>query len=98
MIGMLVGVAALSAWGLYRFQQILQTKPKSKSRNPLDIANQIATNYREAYAMEYGEIFTVTAIVCVVGAVLGLFIAGREQHADEGAEPETRPGSLASHH
>jgi MFS family permease len=85
MIGMLVGIATLSAWGLYRFQQILQSLPKPKG-NPLDIGEKIAANYRNAYTMEYGEIFTITAIVCVVGAVLGLFISSRAKHA---VEPES---------
>jgi len=35
--------------------------------------------------LQYGEIFTITAIVCVVGAVLGLLIAARTEHADEPA-------------
>ena len=33
MIGMLVGIAALSAWGLYRFNQILQSLPAPKADN-----------------------------------------------------------------
>jgi hypothetical protein len=36
-----------------------------------------------AYVMQYGEIFSITAIVCVVGALLGLLISGRHEHADE---------------
>ncbi|MBV9514505.1 MAG: MFS transporter, partial [Mycobacteriaceae bacterium] len=87
MIGMLVGIASLSAWGLYRFQQILHSLPKPKG-GPLDIGEQIAANYKAAYAQEYGEIFTITAIVCVVGAVLGLLIGSRVKHA---VEPE--PGA-----
>jgi hypothetical protein len=35
--------------------------------------------------MQYGEIFTITAIVCVVGALLGLLISRRHEHADEPA-------------
>ena len=45
--------------------------------------------------MQYGEIFFITAIVCVIGALLGLLIAGRHEHADESAraaeEAETGP-------
>ena len=37
----------------------------------------------EAYVMQYGAIFGITAIVCVLGALLGLLIAGRNEHADE---------------
>jgi MFS family permease len=87
MIGMLVGIAALSAWGLYRFQQILQSLPKPKG-NLLDLGDQLASNYKHAFAQEYGEIFTITAILCVVGALLGLFIGSRERRA---VEPE--PGT-----
>jgi MFS family permease len=88
MIGMLVGVAALSAWGLYRFQQILQSLPKGTG-NPLEIGDRITANYKTAYTLEYGEIFTITAIVCLVGALLGLFISGRKEHAEQ---PEVEAG------
>lgn len=85
MIGMLIGVAALSAFGLYRFQQHLQDLPKPKG-SPLEVVTQLGENYRTAFVLEYGEIFTVTVFVCVVGAVLGLFIGSRDTHA---AEPES---------
>ncbi len=84
MIGMLVGIAALSAWGLYRFNQHLQSLPADPGANTL--AERLAAEaarVREAYVMQYGEIFTITAIVCVVGALLGLLISGRHEHADE---------------
>jgi hypothetical protein len=42
----------------------------------------------EAFAAQYGEIFGITAIVCVVGALLGLLISGRNEHADD-ADPAT---------
>jgi hypothetical protein len=42
----------------------------------------------EAYTMQYGEIFGITAIVCVVGAILGLLISGKSEHADE---PDSAP-------
>jgi hypothetical protein len=44
-----------------------------------------AVRVRTAYVMQYGEIFGITAIVCVVGALLGLLISGRHEHADEPA-------------
>jgi hypothetical protein len=37
--------------------------------------------------MQYGDIFRITAIVCGVGALLGLLISGRHEHADEADEP-----------
>ena len=85
MTGMLVGVAALSAWGLYRFNQILATLP---SRGGDSLAAKVAgeaARYKDAFAMQYGEMFAITAIVCVVGAFVGLFIADRDAHAEDPA-------------
>jgi MFS family permease len=83
MIGMLIGIAALSAWGLYRFNQHLASLPHTQVTGSL-AARLAATaaRYREAYVLQYGEIFSITAIVCIVGALLGLLIAGRHEHAD----------------
>jgi MFS family permease len=91
MTGMLVGVAALSAWGLYRFNQILQERlaaqpaPSADSPGGLLVAGveRVRTASVEAFALQYGEIFGITATVCVVGAVLGLFISGRNEHAED---------------
>ena len=89
MTGMLVGVAALSAWGLYRFNQILAGLPSQGGGDSLAarIAGE-AARYKLAFSMQYGEIFGITAIVCVVGAVLGLLIAGKKAHADDQPEPD----------
>jgi MFS family permease len=93
MTGMLIGVAGLSAWGLYRVYQILGEKnaqiPTSLSKPEQAIAK--AENVIPSFAAMYGEIFTVTAGVCVVGALLGLLISGRQQHAEEPAVPEREP-------
>jgi MFS family permease len=93
MIGMLVGIAALSAWGLYRFNQYLQERlaalptPTADTPGGILIAQgaRLKTATIEAYTMQYGEIFAITAIVCAVGALLGLLISGRHEHADEPA-------------
>ncbi len=91
MIGMLIGIAALSAWGLYKFNQYLQERlaalPAPAADSPMGILVAQGARLKratiEAYVMQYGEIFTITAWVCVLGAVLGLLIAGRHEHADE---------------
>jgi hypothetical protein len=93
MIGMLVGIASLSAWGLYRFNQYLQERlaalPQPTADSPGGVlmaqGARLRTATVEAYTMQYGEIFGITAIVCVVGALLGLLISGRHEHADEPA-------------
>ncbi|MGH3561332.1 MAG: MFS transporter [Mycobacterium sp.] len=91
MTGMLVGMAALSAWGLYRLNQILAGLPKAAGGSLAEKMAATAHNARLAFAMMYGEIFAITAIVCVVGAVLGLFIGSSKEHVEEPevAEPQT---------
>ncbi len=105
MIGMLVGIASLSAWGLYRFNQYLQERlaalppPTADTPGGVLIAQgaRLRTATVEAYTMQYGEIFGITAIVCVVGALLGLLISARHEHADEpaaGVEADETPTQL----
>ncbi|BBZ44659.1 MFS transporter [Mycobacterium parmense] len=93
MTGMLIGVAALSAWGLYRFYHILSAKNAevSTSLSMTEQAIAKAQNAIPSFAAMYGEIFTITAGVCVVGALLGLLISGRTDHAEEPAIPEQEP-------
>lgn len=93
MTGMLVGMAALSAWGLYRFNQILAGLPKLPSASLAEKLHATAENSRLAFAMMYGEIFGITAIVCVVGAVLGLFIGSNRDHVED---PDTAASVLGA--
>jgi MFS family permease len=93
MTGMLIGVAALSAWGFYRLPQLV-AKLASQLPRDASLAERVlhqATLYREAFAGMYGEIFKVTVVVCVVGALLGLLIGSRSVHADEPEEIEAEP-------
>ena len=83
MIGMLIGIAALSAWGLFRLNQYLQTMgtpPECEGLNPL---STVGCRYKAAYIMQFSDILLATAAVCVVGGALGLLIAGRNEHADD---------------
>jgi MFS family permease len=88
MTGMLVGMAALSAWGLYRFNQILAGIPKVPGGSLAEKMAATAHNSKLAFAMMYGEIFGITAIVCMVGAVLGLFIGSNKHFAEDAELPE----------
>lgn len=96
MTGMLIGVAALSAWGLYRFNQIIaglsaQIPPDATLLER--IAAQ-ATLYLKAFALMYGDIFAATVVICVVGALLGLLLGSRKEHAEEPAVAEQEPVAL----
>lgn len=105
MVGMLIGIAALSAWGLYRFNQYLQERlaalPAPTADSPMGILVAQGARLKqatiEAYVMQYGEIFTITAWVCVIGAVLGLFIAGRTEHAVD-PDQVAMPAAAAPRH
>ncbi|MEM6107957.1 MFS transporter [Mycobacterium sp. 050272] len=96
MTGMLIGVAALSAWGLYRFNQIIAGL---SAAIPPDatllqrIAAQ-ATLYLKAFALMYGDIFAATVVICVVGALLGLLLGSRKEHAEEPEVAEPEPVAL----
>jgi MFS family permease len=91
MTGMLIGVAALSAWGLYRFNQILATLPPSSGTSLLEKVAAEAARYKLAFSMQYGSMFAITAIVCIVGAVLGLLIAGKHANSDDDVTAEPAP-------
>ncbi|WP_155763933.1 MFS transporter [Mycobacterium asiaticum] len=93
MTGMLIGVAALSAWGLYRFNQILGglTASIPPDAGVLERVTAQGHMYLQAFALMYGDIFKVTVVICVVGALLGLLISSRGEHADEEDEPAEQP-------
>ena len=86
MTGMLVGVAALAAWGLHRFHTLTAglNTPLPFGKPPEQVEREVAA-YRaavnEALLAQYTEIFLITSFVCVAGAVLALFITGRDRRA-----------------
>jgi MFS transporter, DHA2 family, triacylglyceride efflux pump len=79
MTGMLVGVSALSAWGLHRFHSLTANLPTPLPfGKPKEQVDREVAAYRqavnEALLTEYREIFLITAIVCGVAAFLALLI------------------------
>jgi MFS transporter, DHA2 family, triacylglyceride efflux pump len=90
MTGMLIGIAALTAWGFYRFNQIVAGLTAAIPPNATLFERVAAQGsmYLKAFAQMYGDIFTVTVGICVVGALLGLLVGGRKEHADEPEVPE----------
>jgi MFS family permease len=96
MTGMLIGIAALSAWGFYRFNQILaglSAKIPPNATLMERVAAQ-ATLYLRAFADMYGDIFKVTVGICVAGALLGLLVSGRKEYAEEPEVPEQEAVAL----
>ena len=79
MTGMLVGVSALSAWGLHRFHTLTAAlnTPLPFGVSDAVFKREVAvyeTALKTALLTEYREIFLVTAVICGVGAVLAIFI------------------------
>ncbi|HET9142525.1 MAG TPA: MFS transporter, partial [Actinophytocola sp.] len=86
MTGMLVGVAALSAWGLHRFHSLTANLPTPLpfGMSPEQYAQELAGYLRSvdnALLTEYSEIFLITSIVCAVAALLALLIHRRSEPA-----------------
>jgi MFS family permease len=79
MTGMLVGVSALSAWGLHRFQTLTArlNTPLPFGVTTVRFQQELAryeTAVKAALLTEYREIFLATAGICVLGAVCALLI------------------------
>ena len=83
MTGMLIGIAALSAWGLHRFQSLTSNlyaplRILLPSQEAYDQAlSAYAAAVRGALLTEYSEIFVITSVICVLGALLSLLIGAR---------------------
>ncbi|CAM3997853.1 MFS transporter [Kibdelosporangium persicum] len=85
MTGMLVGVAALTAWGLYRFHSLtadLDTPlPFGKTKEQFDAeAAEYKAKLFGALNTEYSEIFLITSVICLLGALLALGAGATRRH------------------
>ncbi|MBN6054007.1 MFS transporter [Nonomuraea sp. RK-328] len=82
MMGMLIGIAGVSAWGFYRFQSLtahLDT-PLPFGVDPAVYARRMAdylARVDAALHLEYTEMFLVTAALCLIGAVAAVFMPRR---------------------
>jgi MFS family permease len=82
MMGMLLGVAALSAWGLYRFQAFTAALPTPlpfgvpRERYAQQLV-EYAAAVQGALRAEYREIFLATAALCALGALVAFLLPRR---------------------
>ena len=68
-MGMLIGLSALTAFGLYRFHQILGT-PVVNDADLHARVKHLEALVAAAFLQEYREIFLIAAAICLVAAVV----------------------------
>jgi MFS family permease len=77
-MGMLVGLSALTAFGLFRFRQILGT-PRLNDPDVRARIDHLARLVAAAFLQEYREIFTIAAGMCIFAAVVIAVTMRRER-------------------
>jgi hypothetical protein len=75
-MGMLIGLSALTAFGLFRFHQILGT-PVLNDVSVRAKIDHLARLVAAAFLQEYREIFGIAAVLCILAAVVTFIAIGR---------------------
>jgi MFS family permease len=97
MMGMLLGVAALSAWGFHRFQSLTRNLP---TPNPFgkQAAKEMSA-YKSAVKLalhtEYREFFLILAVLCGLAVLLGVALTRDRSRAEPPAQTP-HPSVLSS--
>ena len=83
---MLIGIAGVSAWGFHRFQSLTANldTPLPVGVAPAVYAKQLSeylAKVNAALHLEYTEMFFVTALICLLGAVVAAFLPRRPVEA-----------------
>lgn len=87
MTGMLIGMAALGGWGIHRFHQIVTELtaqlPKAEGKSLFELKEQLMGVTVQALNIEYSEIFRITSVICLAGAVIAIFVGSQRVSGDE---------------
>ena len=84
MSGMLIGVAALTTFGFYRLNSIMDSMPPIAPQGSfVETGLAVFRQTQEAYGRMFGEVFGVTAVICLVGAVIAVFVAGGRHESEQ---------------
>lgn len=93
-MGMLIGFAALTGWGLHRFYELLSTYTLPTNPTPEDFA-ALDRFYVVALLHEYNEIFKATALLCLLAAAISLGISTRRESEELAVENAEVPAPAA---
>jgi len=78
-VGMLIGLSALTAFGLHRFHQILGS-PQLNDPTLRERVDHLARLVAAAFLQEYREIFGIAAALCVLAGLVALATLGRSPY------------------
>ncbi|HEX2312328.1 MAG TPA: MFS transporter [Thermomonospora sp.] len=100
MVGMLLGISALSAWGLYRFRSLTEdlATPLPFGLPPGEAERQMAAYQaavQDALRTEYREIFLITAVLCALATVAALAVRERGER-ERATGDEERAGRVSA--
>lgn len=98
MVGMILGLAALTSWGLAYFKQLAAQFPSLPlNSTPAQFA-QWTHNYADHLIQSahtvYGSIFLVTMFLCLIAIVPAVFLWGRKPALEATLPPEEDAGAL----
>ena len=85
-VGMLIGLSALTAFGLFRFRQILGT-PNLTDPDVRSRIEHLERLVAAAFLQEYREIFSIAAVLCVLAAVVAFATMGSRPLRADSAQP-----------
>jgi MFS family permease len=88
-VGMLIGLSALTAFGLFRFRQILGT-PNLTDPDVRARIEHLERLVAAAFLQEYREIFSIAAVLCVLAAAVALTTMGTRSRRADSTPPLVR--------
>jgi MFS family permease len=95
MVGMMLGLAALTSWALAYFKQLVSTYPSL----PLSATAAQFTQWSKGYAVHiissahtvYSAVFFTSMVLCLIAIIPAFFLWGRKIEVDEREAPEMEP-------
>src|SRR5438876_5226879 len=95
MVGMMLGLAALTSWALAYFKQLVSTYPSL----PLSATADQFTQWSKGYATHtissahivYSAVFFTAMMLCLIAIIPAFFLWGSKTEVDEQEAPEMEP-------